>query len=39
MDIVRFNFPYREKRVSRPDPMPRLEETVAAVVARVRDEL
>jgi predicted alpha/beta-hydrolase family hydrolase len=39
VDIVRFNFLYREKRSSRPDPMPRLEETVTAVVARVRDEL
>jgi uncharacterized protein len=39
MDIVRFNFLYKEKRINRPDPMPRLEETVTAVVARVRDEL
>jgi predicted alpha/beta-hydrolase family hydrolase len=39
MDVVRFNFLYKEKRINRPDPMPRLEETVAAVVARVRDEL
>jgi predicted alpha/beta-hydrolase family hydrolase len=39
MDVVRFNFLYKEKRSGRPDPMPRLEETVAAVVARVRDEL
>jgi predicted alpha/beta-hydrolase family hydrolase len=39
MDVVRFNFLYKEKRSGRPDPMPRLEETVAAVVARTRDEL
>jgi predicted alpha/beta-hydrolase family hydrolase len=39
MDVVRFNFLYKEKRAGRPDPMPLLEETVAAVVAHVRDEL
>ena len=39
LDIVRFNFLYKEKRSGRPDPMPRLEETTAAVVARVRAEL
>jgi predicted alpha/beta-hydrolase family hydrolase len=39
MDVVRFNFLYKEKRINRPDPMPRLEETVAAVVARTREEL
>jgi predicted alpha/beta-hydrolase family hydrolase len=39
MDVVRFNFLYKEKRIGRPDPMPRLEETVAAVVTRARDEL
>ncbi|HSU14148.1 alpha/beta family hydrolase [Longimicrobium sp.] len=39
MGTVRFNFLYREKGSGRPDPMPRLMETVAAVVARVRDEL
>ncbi len=39
MDVVRFNFLYKEKRIGRPDPMPRLEETVAAVVGRVREEL
>ena len=37
--IVRFNFLYKEKGSGRPDPMPRLKETVAAVVARVREEL
>ena len=39
MDVVRFNFLYKERGSGRPDPMPRLQETVAAVVARVRDEL
>ena len=39
MDVVRFNFLYKEKKSGRPDPMPLLEQTVAAVVARVRDEL
>ena len=39
ISTVRFNFLYREKGSGRPDPMPRLMETVAAVAARVRDEL
>jgi len=39
LHVVRFNFPYREKHSSRPDPMPRLMECVAAVVAHVRREL
>ena len=39
MDVVRFNFPYKEKRSSRPEPMPLLKQTSEAVVARVRDEL
>jgi predicted alpha/beta-hydrolase family hydrolase len=37
--VVRFNFLYREKGSGRPDPMPRLMDTVAAVVDRVRLEL
>ncbi len=37
--LVRFNFLYKEKGSGRPDPMPRLMETVSAVVARVRGEL
>ena len=37
--VVRFNFLYKEKGSGRPDPMPRLKECVAAVVARARDEL
>jgi predicted alpha/beta-hydrolase family hydrolase len=37
--IVRFNFLYREKGSGRPDAMPRLKETFAAVVARTRQEI
>ena len=37
--VVRFNFLYKEKKSGRPDPMPKLMETVGAVVARVRSEL
>jgi predicted alpha/beta-hydrolase family hydrolase len=37
--VVRFNFLYKEKKSGRPDPMPKLMETVAAVVTRTRDEL
>lgn len=37
--VVRFNFLYKEKKSSRPDPMPRLKECVTAVVSRVREEL
>jgi uncharacterized protein len=39
LGVVRFNFLYKEKRAGRPDPMPKLKETVAAVVARTRAEL
>lgn len=39
LDVLRFNFLYKERGSGRPDPMPLLEECVAAVVARVRDEL
>lgn len=39
LGVVRFNFLYKEKKSSRPDPMPRLKECVAAVVSRVREEL
>jgi uncharacterized protein len=39
MDVVRFNFLYKEKRSGRPDPMPLLKKTVEAVVARTREEL
>lgn len=37
--VVRFNFLYKEKRRGRPDQMPLLQETVAAVVERTRAEL
>ena len=37
--VVRFNFLYKERGSGRPDPMPLLMQTTAAVVARVRDEL
>jgi predicted alpha/beta-hydrolase family hydrolase len=37
--VVRFNFLYKEKGSGRPDPMPLLMETTAAVVAHARREL
>ena len=37
-DVVRFNFPYREKGSGRPDPMPVLKACIADTVARVREE-
>jgi predicted alpha/beta-hydrolase family hydrolase len=36
---VRFNFLYKEKGSGRPDPMPKLMDTVAAVVEHTRTEL
>lgn len=39
LDVVRFNFLYREKGSRRPDPMPRLKACMAAVVARARKEM
>ncbi len=33
LHIVRFNFPYRERKSNRPDPMPRLKECFAAVAS------
>src|SRR5689334_8125078 len=39
LSIVRFNFLYKEKRSSRPDPMPKLKETTTAVVEHTRAEL
>ena len=39
LNVVRFNFFYRESRSSRPDPMPLLENCTAAVVAKVREEI
>lgn len=37
--VARFNFLYKEKKSGRPDPMPKLKETVAAVVAHARQEM
>ena len=37
--VVRFNFLYREKGSSRPDPMPLLKETVAAVATHARGQV
>ena len=37
-EVVRFNFPYRERGSKLPDPMPVLKESIASTVARVRDE-
>jgi uncharacterized protein len=39
LDVVRFNFLYKEKGLGRPDPMPRLKVCVDAVVQHVRREL
>ena len=39
LGVVRFNFLYKEKGSSRPDPMPRLKECFVAVVAQLRQEL
>jgi predicted alpha/beta-hydrolase family hydrolase len=39
LDVVRFNFPYREKRASRPDPMARLKECIVAVASHARKEV
>ena len=39
LDVLRFNFVYREKKLNRPDPMPRLEATTAAVVQHAVDAL
>ena len=39
LGVVRFNFLYKQKKSSRPDPMPRLKECITAVVSRVREEI
>jgi len=39
LDVVRFNFPYREKNASRPDPMPRLKQCIAAVATHARRQI
>ena len=38
-EVVRFNFPYREKGSRRPDPMPTLKTSITEAVARARAEL
>lgn len=37
-EVIRFNFPYRDRDSKLPDPMPVLKASIAATVARVRDE-
>jgi predicted alpha/beta-hydrolase family hydrolase len=37
--MLRFNFPYKERKSGRPDPMAKLEATIAAVVSHARDDL
>lgn len=37
--VLRYNFPYTEKKSGRPDPMPKLKATVAAVAEHARREL
>ena len=39
INVVRYNFLYKEKGSGRPDPMPRLKSTVAAVIEHTRREL
>jgi uncharacterized protein len=39
VNLVRFNFLYKERKSGRPDPMPKLQECFAAVVDRTRSEL
>jgi predicted alpha/beta-hydrolase family hydrolase len=39
LHTVRFNFAYREKKSSRPDPMPKLTACIEAVVEHTRREL
>lgn len=38
LEVVRFNFPYRDKGSRRPDPMPVLKARVVEVAARAREE-
>jgi uncharacterized protein len=39
LNVVRFNFLYKEKKSNRPDPMPRLEACLAAVTEYAREKL
>jgi uncharacterized protein len=38
LDVVRFNFPYSEKKSGRPDPMPVLRATIEAVMTAVKHD-
>ena len=38
MEVVRFNFPYRERMSAHPDAMPVLKRTIAEVAERVRSK-
>ena len=38
LDVVRFNFPYSEKKSGRPDPMPVLRACIEAVMAEVEHD-
>jgi predicted alpha/beta-hydrolase family hydrolase len=38
VDVVRFNFLYKERRQRRPDPMPLLKDCFTAVITRAREE-
>ena len=38
LDVVRFNFPYREKGAKLPDPMPVLKECIASTATQVRGD-
>jgi predicted alpha/beta-hydrolase family hydrolase len=39
LGVLRFNFPYKERKSGRPDPMPKLKETVSAAVEHARRQL
>ena len=39
VDVVRFNFPYREQGSHRTDPMPRLKSCMTAVIEHAREAL
>jgi len=39
LGVVRFNFPYSERKSGRPDPMPKLQTCMADVVVHTRDEV
>jgi predicted alpha/beta-hydrolase family hydrolase len=39
LSVVRFNFLYKERKAARPDPMPKLMETVATVAEYARRQL